>query len=69
MITVVHGMFRCSLPFDRQTVEAVRRAAKEHFIIADKSLVFVNGKVARAAHVLKEGDSVEFAISDDEFYS
>ena len=66
MITVVHGVFRCHIPFDGQTVETVRQAAKDHMAIAEDAASFVNGKRARSTHVLKSGDKVEFAIADDE---
>jgi hypothetical protein len=66
MVTVVHGIFRCNIPFHGQTVEVLRLAAKAQLFISDKDQAFVNGKLARTNHVLRKGDSVEFTLSDDE---
>jgi hypothetical protein len=63
-VTVVHGVFRCDIPYQGQTVEGVRQEAKEHLPISEGALVFVNGKPARPNHVLKKGDNVEFTIPD-----
>ena len=60
MVTVIHGVVRCDIPFDGQTVEKIRQAAKKRLAIPDDTLARVNGKPAKLSRVLHRGDRIEF---------
>lgn len=60
MIRIICGVAQCQVPFEGQTVAAVRESFKAQLRIPDGATGNVNGQPAHDAYELCRGDTVEF---------
>ncbi len=63
MVVVVHGVAKCKVPFQGQTVAAIREAVKAQLLVPDDALATINGKPVPPEHQVRRGDTLEFVTS------